>query len=138
VPGATSVMTAAYHEAGHAVVAVALGTTVKLATLRAVTTMVRRGCPRAQYNEAVVALAGPAAETRYCGYREDEQTIRTLGASGGETKSGSGGRNEGSLNMTLRPRKHPDSARRRPVNVIAMPVPIAAQRVVSRPPPRPP
>ena len=37
--------------------------------------------------------------------------------------------------MTLRPRKHPDSARRRQVNVIAMPVPIAAQRVVSRPPP---
>ena len=37
--------------------------------------------------------------------------------------------------MTLRPRKHPNSARRRPVNVIAMPVPISAHHAAPRSPP---
>ena len=57
-----------HHEAGHAVVATVFGTPVKRATLHGVTTMVRVGCPRAQYNEAVIALSGPCAEERFHGY----------------------------------------------------------------------
>lgn len=57
-----------HHEAGHVIAAVALGTPVRRATLHGVTTMVRSGCPRAQYNEAVIALAGPEGETRRHGY----------------------------------------------------------------------
>ena len=61
------------YEAGHAVAAIALGTPVKCVSLDKVTTLVRVGCPRAQYHEAVIALSGAAAETRYCGYSLEEQ-----------------------------------------------------------------
>ena len=49
----------AYHEAGHAVAAIALGTPIKRASLDRVTTLVRPGCPQAQRNEAIIALSGP-------------------------------------------------------------------------------
>ena len=58
----------AYHEAGHAVAAVVLGTPIRRATISVVTTLVKRGCPQAQRNDALIALAGPLAEDRYCGY----------------------------------------------------------------------
>lgn len=63
----------AYHEAGHAVAAIALGTPVKRASLDRVTTWVRPGCERAQRNEAIIALAGPLAEDRYQSYSLNEQ-----------------------------------------------------------------
>ena len=43
----------------------ALGTPVKRASLDKVTTLVKRGCPQAQRNQAVIALAGPAAEAKF-------------------------------------------------------------------------
>ena len=55
----------AYHEAGHAVAAAVLGTPIKRASLDRVTTLVRPGCPRAQRAEAIIALAGPAAEAKF-------------------------------------------------------------------------
>ena len=73
MPEATSVMTTAIHEAGHAMCAIALGTPVSLVTLREVTTLVKRGCPVARYNEAIISLAGAVAETRHCGYSLDQQ-----------------------------------------------------------------
>ena len=73
MPEATALMITAIHEAGHAMAAIALGTPVRAMTLHEVTTMVRRGCPVAQRNEAVIALAGAVAETRHCGYSLDRQ-----------------------------------------------------------------
>ena len=63
----------AFHEAGHATIAHALGTPVKIATLDGVTTLVRVGCPQAQRAEALIALSGPLAEDRYQSYSLDEQ-----------------------------------------------------------------
>ena len=63
----------AFHEAGHVVVATALGTPVKCATLDEVWTLVRDGCPRAQRNQAIIALAGAEAETRHCGHSLERQ-----------------------------------------------------------------
>ena len=60
-----------HHEAGHAVIATVL---VRRSGARhGVTTMVRVGCPRAQRNEAIIALAGPTAEDRCHGYSASER-----------------------------------------------------------------
>jgi hypothetical protein len=63
----------AHHEAGHAVAASVLGTPIKRASLDEVWTLVRVGCPRAQRNQAIIALAGAEAETKYCGHSLDRQ-----------------------------------------------------------------
>jgi hypothetical protein len=60
----------ATHEAGHCVIARALGVKVECATLREVTTLHRRGDAESFRERAVVALAGPAAEERYGGYSD--------------------------------------------------------------------
>ena len=62
-----------FHEAGHAVVAAALGTPIKRASLGEVWTLVRFGCPHAQRDQAIIALAGAEAETKHCGYSLDRQ-----------------------------------------------------------------
>ena len=65
----------AFHEAGHVVVATALGTTVERATLDEVWTLVEDGCPRAHRNQAIIALAGAAAEIRHGGLGLDRQAV---------------------------------------------------------------
>jgi hypothetical protein len=63
----------AIHESGHAVACCVLGIPIKRATLFDVTGLVRVDCPHAQYNSALVALAGPCAEDRHCHYTLDER-----------------------------------------------------------------
>ena len=72
----------AFHEAGHAVAAIALGTPIKRASLDRVTTLVRPGCPQAQRNEAIIALAGPAAEAKFRAFIDADDT-RSCGAASG-------------------------------------------------------
>jgi hypothetical protein len=81
-------MEKAYHEAGHAVAASVLGTPIKQATLDGVITLVRVGCDQAQRNEAIIAMAGPAAEARAKSYSAEqsaeENAKRQLGGHGTE------------------------------------------------------
>ena len=64
MPGATPVMIAAIHEAGHAVAAYALGNPIRSATLALVWTR-----PRDARAAVLIALAGPAAEIVHAGIR---------------------------------------------------------------------
>ena len=66
-----SQMEKAYHEAGHAVAASVLGQPIKQATIDGVTTLVKVGCDRARRNEAIIAMAGPAAEARAQSYSQE-------------------------------------------------------------------
>ena len=50
-----------------------LGAPIKRASLDEVWTLVRIGCPRAQRDQAIIALAGAEAETKHCGYSLDRQ-----------------------------------------------------------------
>ena len=65
-------MEKAYHEAGHAVAASVLGTPIKRATLDGVTTVWWTGSDQARRNEAIIAMAGAAAETRAMSYSADQ------------------------------------------------------------------
>jgi len=65
--------TVALHEAAHAVVARVLGQPVKLASLDSVLTRHRRGDSKAHRQQAIVALAGPAAEDRLCRHTREER-----------------------------------------------------------------
>jgi hypothetical protein len=60
----------AHHEAGHAVVARALGLEVTRVDLKFCRTR-RRDDPITYWSQAVVACAGPIAELRFAGYCED-------------------------------------------------------------------
>ena len=62
----------AYHEAGHAVAASVLGQPIKQATMDGVTTLVKVGCDQARRNEAIIAMAGPAAEARAKSYSAEQ------------------------------------------------------------------
>ena len=73
-----------FHEAGHAVAASVLGQPIKQATMDGVTTLVKVGCDQARRNEAIIAMAGPAAETRAMSYSEEQ--------SDGALENGLGGR----------------------------------------------
>ena len=61
-----------FHEAGHAVAASVLGTPIKQATMNGVTTLVRKGCDQARRHEAIIAMAGAAAETRAMSYSAEQ------------------------------------------------------------------
>ena len=61
-----------YHEAGHAVAASVLGQPIKQATMDGVTTLVKVGCDQARRNEAIIAMAGAAAETRAMSYSAEQ------------------------------------------------------------------
>ena len=61
-----------FHEAGHAVAASVLGQPIKQATMDGVTTLVKVGCDRARRNEAIIAMAGPAAEARAKSYSAEQ------------------------------------------------------------------
>ena len=61
-----------FHEAGHAVAASVLGQPIKQATMDGVTTLVKVGCDRARRNEAIIAMAGAAAETRAMSYSAEQ------------------------------------------------------------------
>ena len=61
-----------FHEAGHAVAASVLGQPIKQATMDGVITLVRVGCDRARRNEAIIAMAGPAAEDRAKSYSAEQ------------------------------------------------------------------
>ena len=61
-----------FHEAGHAVAASVLGQPIKQATMDGVITLVRVGCDRARRNEAIIAMAGPAAEARAKSYSAEQ------------------------------------------------------------------
>ena len=61
-----------FHEAGHAVAASVLRTPIKRATMDGVTTLVKVGCGQARRNEAIIAMAGPAAEARAKSYSAEQ------------------------------------------------------------------
>ena len=61
-----------FHEAGHAVAASVLGQPIKQATMDGVTTLVKVGCGQARRNEAIIAMAGPAAEARAKSYSAEQ------------------------------------------------------------------
>jgi ornithine carbamoyltransferase len=62
-----------FHEAGHAVAASVLGTPIKLASLNdGVTTVWWTGSDQARRNEAIIAMAGAAAEIRAMSYSADQ------------------------------------------------------------------
>ena len=61
-----------FHEAGHAVAASVLGQPIKQATMDGVTTLVKVGCDQARRNEAIIAMAGPAAEARAQSYSQEK------------------------------------------------------------------
>ena len=61
-----------FHEAGHAVAASVLGQPIKQATMDGVTTLVKVGCDQARRHEAIIAMAGPAAETKAMGYTKEQ------------------------------------------------------------------
>ena len=61
-----------FHEAGHAVAASVLGQPIKQATMDGVTTLVKVGCDQARRNEAIIAMAGPAAEARAKSYSAEQ------------------------------------------------------------------
>jgi hypothetical protein len=63
-------MVVAIHEAGHAVAALSLSIQVRCVTLEACSTR-RRDDPIAHWSQAVVAMAGPAAEQKFAGYPPD-------------------------------------------------------------------
>ena len=65
-------MEKAYHEAGHAVAASVLGTPIKRATMDGVTTVWWTGSDQARRNEAIIAMAGAAAETRAMSYSAEQ------------------------------------------------------------------
>ena len=71
-----------FHEAGHAVAASVLGQPIKQATMDGVTTLVKVGCDRARRNEAIIAMAGPAAEARAKSYsaEQSEELWKTVWA----------------------------------------------------------
>jgi hypothetical protein len=64
-------MVTAIHEAGHAVVALALGHEVTRLSLEFCRTRYRRNDEIAWWNEAVISMAGAAAEQRLMHYPED-------------------------------------------------------------------
>ena len=59
---------AAFHEAGHAVIAHMLDVAVQRVTLKRAITAPRRITARTPWKRALVSLAGPAAEDRFVGY----------------------------------------------------------------------
>ena len=62
-----------FHEAGHAVAASVLGTPIKLASLNdGVTTVWWTGSDQARRHEAIIAMAGAAAETRAMSYSREQ------------------------------------------------------------------
>jgi hypothetical protein len=62
----------AVHEAGHAVVGVILGQKVARVTLRLTTYRAPPRTAREFYRAALVMLAGPCAEDRFCCYTRDQ------------------------------------------------------------------
>jgi hypothetical protein len=68
-------MPSAVHEAGHATIARVLRHRVDAATLRVVHTWHRRGDPEAHRRAAIIAMAGPMAERRYCGLTPDQEAV---------------------------------------------------------------
>ena len=67
-----------------------LGTPIKLATIDGVTTWVKVGCDQARKNEAIIAMAGPAAEARAQSYSQEksEELWRTVWAVDNENARG--------------------------------------------------
>jgi hypothetical protein len=68
----TNTLVTAYHESGHACIARVLGHAVIVVTMDHTRTRWEDKGATSRWNEAVIALAGPAAETRYAGYSPEE------------------------------------------------------------------